>query len=117
PLRDLRAVVASAADVAREESTRDLAARLKEVLDRRAASEQQEWLRDLISSLDAGRVVRALRLASRPPEPGETISPELTTKLTEATGAAMAADTPSDRWATLLDALAYSPIRRTVTPA
>ncbi|MBW8825463.1 MAG: hypothetical protein JF603_03800, partial [Acidobacteria bacterium] len=116
-LRDLRAVVASAADVARDESTRELASSLKEVLDRRAAAEQQAWLDELTTSLAAGRVVRALRLASRPPEPTETLSAELTTQLADAASAAMAADTPSDRWATLIDALAYSPVRRAVAPA
>lgn len=116
-LRDLRAVVSGAEDVAREESTRDLATRLKEVLERRTAAEQTEWFQDLTTSLDAGRVVRALRLSSRPPQPGESLPEELTTKLTEAAGAAMTAEIASDRWATLLDAVAYSPVRRNVVPA
>lgn len=116
-LRDLRAVVTSAEDVSREESTRELAAKLKEVVERRTASEQTEWLQDLTSSLDGGRVVRALRLSSRPPLPGEQLPEELTTKLTAAASAAMTADIAPDRWATLLDAVAYSPVRRDVVPA
>jgi hypothetical protein len=116
-LRDLRAVVTSADDVARDESTRELAGRLREVLDRRTSAEQTEWLQDLTTSLEGGRVVRALRLSSRPPQPGETVPAELTTKLAEAASAAMTADIAPDRWATLLDAVAYSPVRRNVEPA
>ncbi|MCU1374963.1 MAG: hypothetical protein JWO68_2249, partial [Actinomycetia bacterium] len=116
-LRDLRAVVTSAEDVSRDESTRALATQLREVLERRTTAEQDEWLRDLTSSLDGGRVVRALRLSSRPPQPGETLPAELTTKLAEAASGAMTAEIAPDRWATLLDAVAYSPIRREVEPA
>lgn len=116
-LRDLRAVVTSADDVSRDESTRELAAKLKEIAERRTASEQTEWLQDLTSSLEGGRVVRALRLSSRPPQPGEQLPEELTAKLTEAANGAMTADIAPDRWATLLDAVAYSPVRRNVVPA
>jgi hypothetical protein len=116
-LRDLRAVVSAADDVAREDSTRELAAELKSVLERRSSSEQQEWLSDVRSSLQGGRVVRALRLSSRPPQPAETLPAEILTALSDAAAAAMTADIASDRWATLLDAVAYSPVRRTVVPA
>jgi hypothetical protein len=116
-LRDLRAVVSAADDVAREDATRELAAELKAVLDRRSSSEQQEWLTDVTSSLQGGRVVRALRLSSRPPQPTETLPEETLTALSDAAAAAMTADIAPDRWATLLDAVAYSPVRRTVVPA
>jgi hypothetical protein len=116
-LRDLRAVVTSADDVARDESTRELAGRLREVLERRATAEQDEWLNDLKTSLKDGRVVRALRLSSRPPQPGENLPDDISTELTNAANTAMAGDITSDRWATLLDAVAYSPVRRTLAPA
>jgi hypothetical protein len=116
-LRDLRAVVTAADDVAREEATRELAAELRSVLERRTASEQSEWLSDVTSSIEGGRVVRALRLSSRPPQPSETLPPEMLAALADAAGAAMTNEIASDRWATLLDAVAYSPIRRTVVPA
>lgn len=116
-LRDLRAVVASSDDVARDESTRELASRLREVLERRSVAEQDEWLRDLRGSLKDGRVVRALRLSSRPPQPGENLPEDIGAELATAAGTAMSSDITSDRWATLLDAVAYSPIRRTITPA
>jgi hypothetical protein len=116
-LRDLRAVVASSDDVARDESTRELASRLREVLERRSSAEQDEWLRDLRASLKDGRVVRALRLSSRPPQPGENVPEDIGSELAAAAGAAMSSDITPDRWATLLDAVAYSPIRRTIAPA
>jgi hypothetical protein len=116
-LRDLRAVVAAADDVARDEAARELAGRLREVLERRTTSEQQEWLDDVTGSLDGGRVVRALRLSSRPPQPNESLPDEVQARLAEAASAAMTADIAPDRWATLLDAVAYSPVRRNVSPA
>ncbi|HEV2767487.1 MAG TPA: hypothetical protein VGV63_07260 [Acidimicrobiales bacterium] len=116
-LRDLRSVVVSADDVARDPSTREAAARLREILERRTTAEHQEWLADLCGSLESGRVVRALRLSSRPPQPGDHLPPEVITRLAEAAGAAMTADAGPERWATVLDAVAYSAVRRNVTPA
>ncbi|MGE3835064.1 MAG: hypothetical protein AB7H43_09795, partial [Acidimicrobiia bacterium] len=115
-LKDLRAVVHAADDVVREDATRPVVAELRAVLERRAASEQQEWLDDITASLVGGRVVRALRLASRSPQPNESLPPELATRLAEAAGAALTAEAAPDRWATVLDAVAYSPVRRAVTP-
>jgi hypothetical protein len=116
-LRDLRAVVGSADDVARDESTRELAASLRSTLERRTVAEQEEWLNEVRGSLSAGRVVRALRLSARPPQPNESLPDEVSTALATAAGAALAADAPADRWATVLDAVAYSPVRRSITPA
>ncbi len=116
-LRDLRSVVSTADDVARDESTRELATELKAMLEQRTESEQRGWLTDIESSLAGGRVVRALRLSSRPPEPGNTFPAELTARLTEAANGALTAEIASDRWATVLDAVAYSPVRRSVVPA
>ena len=116
-LRDLRSVVSTADDVARDESTRELAAELKAMLEQRTESEQRGWLTDIEGSLAGGRVVRALRLSSRPPEPGNTFPAELTERLTVAANGALTADIASDRWATVLDAVAYSPVRRSVVPA
>jgi hypothetical protein len=115
-LKDLRAVVHAADDVVREDATRPLVVQLRATLDRRSASEQQEWIDDITQSLADGRVVRALRLASRSPQPNESLPAELATQLAEAAGAALTADAAPDRWATVLDAIAYSPVRRSVTP-
>ena len=66
--------------------------------------------------MQAGRVVRALRLSSRPPKAGAPIPGDVATQLAEATAASLTSDTGPDRWATVLDALAYSPVRRRVIP-
>ncbi len=115
-LADLRSVVVSADDVAREEQTRELAAKLRDVLERRTREEQAAWRDDFDTSLERGRVVRALRLSSRSPVPGERLPDEAATRLAEAAGKAMTADVAPERWGTLLDAVAYSAVRRAVTP-
>lgn len=115
-LRDLRSVVAGA-DVARDEESRQLAATLREGLERRVTAMRDEWVTEVTRHLDEGRVVRALRLAARPPDPHSRLPSALADRLSEAAGQAMAPDTPPDRWAALLDAVAASPVRRSVHPA
>ncbi len=114
-VRDLRAVV-SGSDTARDEEGRALAAQLREALDRRAAAERQTWVDEITSSLDDGRVVRALRISGRPPEPGLRFPAELAKRLSDASGEALAPDTTPDRWAAVLEAVVASPVRRTITP-
>ncbi|HEX6785761.1 MAG TPA: hypothetical protein VF076_01075, partial [Acidimicrobiales bacterium] len=118
-LRDLRSVVTTAADpvVARDDATRELAAELRDALDRRQNEEHEQWLADITAALDVGRVVRALRLSSRPPKAGVRFPPELGNRLTEATTAALTPDAASDRWAAVVEALAFSPVHAVVTPA
>jgi hypothetical protein len=115
-LRDLRSVVAGA-DLARDDETRQLAVGLREMLETRLTNMREEWVRDITTQLDEGRVVRALRLASRAPEATTRLSAEQTRRLTDAAGAAMSPDTAPDRWLALLEAVAASPVRRDVTPA
>lgn len=114
-LRDLRSVVA-AADAARDDDSRLLAGTLREALDRRITTARDEWLAEVGKCIDEGRVARALRLAARPPDPTMRFPADLATRLGEAAGDAMAADTPPDRWLVLLDAVAASPVRRNVKP-
>ncbi len=115
-LRDLRSVVAGA-DAARDDESRALAANLREFLDRRVDGLRQQWTGEIAKLLDENRVVRALRLAARPPEPSARMDQELTQRLTDAAGEAMASDTPADRWLALIDAVSASPVRRSVKPA
>lgn len=115
-LRDLRSVVAGS-DAARDDETRLLAGTLREGLERRLARMRDEWLGDITTSVESGRIARALRLSARPPDPTMRFPAELAVRLSEAAGAAMAPDTPPDRWLVLLDAVAGSPVRRTVKPA
>jgi hypothetical protein len=65
-LRDLRSVVNAAGDAGRDEEARALAAQLREALANRVEKEHAAWLADLAETVQAGRVVRALRLSSRP---------------------------------------------------
>ena len=115
-LRDLRSVVAGG-DAARDDETRALAASLREALDRRVDTLRLQWTAEIAKHLDENRVVRALRLAARPPEPAARMDAELTQRLSEAAGEAMAPDVPADRWLAVLEAVAASPVRRSVKPA
>jgi hypothetical protein len=115
-LRDLRSVVAGS-DIARDEDSRQLAAALRETLERRIEGQRQEWLDEVRRNLAEGRVVRALRVSARPPDPGTRFPAEMAAELAEAAGQAMSPDTTPDRWAAVLDAVAVSPVRRSVKPA
>ncbi|MFP4512378.1 MAG: hypothetical protein ACLFRV_05460 [Acidimicrobiales bacterium] len=115
-LRDLRSVVVAADTAARDDETRELAANLREGLNRRVEEEHHAWLRELDETLTAGRVVRALRLSSRPPKAGAPLPPELAQRLADAASAAFGPEVTQERWATVLDAVTYSPVRQHVTP-
>jgi hypothetical protein len=68
-LRDLRSVVSAADSGPRDEESRALAQELKDGLASRVDAEHTTWLEELNATLDVGRIVRALRLSSRPPRP------------------------------------------------
>jgi hypothetical protein len=118
-LRDLRSVVAASDDplVARDESTRELAAELKTALATKQEEELQLWLSDVEAALDVGRVVRALRLSAMPPKAGVPFPPALAVRLADATNAAMQPADAPDRWIALLEAAAFSPVRSMIAPA
>jgi hypothetical protein len=116
-LRDLRSVVVAADTGAKDEESRELASQLREGLTARLDSEQAAWIAELQETLTEGRVVRALRLSSRPPKAGAPLPADVATKLAEAASAALTSDTLPDRWATVLDALSFSPVRLNVAPA
>lgn len=115
-LRDLRSVVTGAEAVARDDETRLLAGTLREALERRLVKVREEWVTEITRCLDDGRLVRALRVSARPPDPGTRFPAEVATRLAEAAGGALAPDATPDRWAVILDAVAGSPVRRQVTP-
>ena len=115
-LRDLRSVVSAADDAGRDEDARAVADQLREALINRVEKEQSAWVAEVAENLQEGRVVRALRLSSRPPKAGSPLPGNLTEQLITTTNEALTAETGPQRWATVLDALAYSPIRRRVVP-
>jgi hypothetical protein len=117
-LRDLRSVVAASDDplVARDESTRALASELKSALTAKQDEEFNLWLGDVEAAVDVGRVVRALRLSAEPPKAGVPFPAALGSKLGSATVAALSTEDPPERWITVLEAAAFSPIRTLVIP-
>jgi hypothetical protein len=115
-LRDLRSVVVAADTAAKDDESREKAAALRDGLARRVEQEQTNWLQELASTLAEGRVVRALRLSSRPPKAGARFPADLSERLSEAASDALTAEVSPERWATVLDAISLSPVRLTVTP-
>ncbi len=115
-VRDIRKVVVAAEGGARDKESRALAEQLQAGLTARVESDHAKWLAELNELLGEGRTVRALRQSSRPPKAGAPLPPDLVTRLTEAANTSMTADTSPDRWATVLDAVAYSPVRQQVKP-
>jgi hypothetical protein len=117
-LRDLRSVVAAADDplVAREESTRELAAELKQALLDKQEREYQNWLDDIDAAVGVGRVIRALKLSGQPPKAGVPFPPEAANRLAAATLTALEPTATSERWSALLEAVAFSPVRTLVVP-
>jgi hypothetical protein len=114
-LRELRATVMTAAP--RDEAGRALERQLREALEQRITKLRQDWETDLTQALDEGRVLQALRLSAKTPEPTARFPASLVMRLAEQAGQAMTAEIPSDRWLALLDAAAESPVRRQVKPA
>lgn len=115
-LRDIRSVVVAADGAARDEESRQLAEQLRAGLAERVEKEHRDWLAEIAANLDEGRTVRALRLSSRPPKAGAPLPPDLAERLAHATSEALTAEVTTERWATVLDAVSYSPIRLSVAP-
>jgi hypothetical protein len=116
-LRDLRSVVSAAGDAGKDPEARALADELKAGLAGRVDAEHALWIEELTATVDVGRVVRALRLSSRPPKAGSPLPAELSARLVASAGEALAADASGERWIAVLDALAFSPVRDKVIPA
>ncbi|MDA8295678.1 MAG: hypothetical protein M0004_03640 [Actinomycetota bacterium] len=113
-LRDLRATVTAAAP--RDEASRELLRQLRTSLDERVTKLRTTWEHDLSHALEEGRVLQALRLSSRPPEPAARLAASLVTPLAEAASAALNPSASVDRWIALLEAALLSPVRRLVKP-
>ncbi len=118
-LKDLRSVVASGEDpiIVRDESTRSLAATLKTALAAKQEKAMGEWLEDIATAVEIGRVVRALKMAGEPPKAGTRLPEELAARLAGAAAAGLTADASSERWIALVESVAFSPVRTLVTPA
>lgn len=115
-LRELRAVVTASRTVTLDDEARTLARTLHQTLDERVKALQDDWLSRMGTSLDEGRVIDAVRLSARPPEPATRLPAEVAVRLAEVAGAAMTAELEPGAWTALLGAVVESPVRRTVKP-
>jgi len=115
-LRDIRSVVVAAENFARDEASRDLAEKLRAGLTARVDAEHRKWLDELAATIADGRTVRALRLSSRPPKAGSPLPADMAERLAALASGSLSPEISQDRWATVLDAVAYSPVRSAVKP-
>lgn len=115
-LRDIRSVVVAAENAARDTESRDLADQLRVGLTARVDSEHRKWLDELAKTISDGRTVRALRLSSRPPKAGAPLPSDMAERLAAIASESLTSEISHDRWATVLDAVAYSPVRSLVKP-
>ncbi len=115
-LKDLRTVVVAADSAARDEESKALAKKIQEGLTTRVEREHRAWLNEIVNHLTDGRTVLALTRSSRPPKAGAPLPIDVSERLTKAAVASLTSDTAAKRWATVLEALAYSPVRSLVTP-
>jgi len=113
-LRDLRSTVAAAAP--RDEIGRELLSTLREALTTRVTKLRSGWEEEITKALDEDRVLQALRLSARPPEPTTRFPAALVERLVAAAGAGMSSTVPKDRWLALLEAASNSPVRRSIHP-
>jgi len=116
-LRDIRSVIVASESIQKNDEVRSLAENLKEGFNKRVDTDQKNWLKEVISTLKEGRIVRALRLSSRPPKAGFPLPEDLLNSLTEATNMALSADVTQSRWGTIAEAAAFSPVHDRVIPA
>jgi hypothetical protein len=113
-LRDLRSTVAAAAP--RDEVGRELLSKLREALTTRVNKLRSGWEEEITKALDEDRVVQALRISARPPEPTTRFPAALVERLVAAASAGMSSTVPKDRWLALLEAASNSPVRRSIRP-
>ena len=115
-LRDLRSVVAGAAQGAVDPEMHALAEELRGKLAARVDREHSAWIADLGALLGKGRVVTALRVSHRPPKAGTPLPESLAASLRDAATGELHADSDDDHWVRMLEAAAQSPVRLVLTP-
>ena len=115
-LRDIRSVIAAADRAARDDETRALADSLRAGLGQRLEVDHRKWLDELASTIGEGRTVRALRISSRPVRPGSPLPPDMAERLAGLAAADLNPTANQQRWATVVDSVALSPVRTQVIP-
>ena len=115
-LRDIRSVIAAADRAARDDETRVLAESLRTGLAQRLEVDHRKWLDELAGTIGEGRTVRALRISSRPVKPGSPLPPDMAERLAGMAAADLNPTANQQRWATVVDSVALSPVRTQVIP-
>lgn len=115
-LRDIRSVIAAADRAARSDETRALAESLRAGLAQRLEVDQRQWLDELARTIGEGRTIRALRLSSRPPKAGTPLPPDMAERLAGLAAADLNPTANQQRWSTVVDSVALSPVRTQVIP-
>ena len=110
-IRDLRTVLVAAEDSARDDESRELTEKIRSGLNQRVEKAQIEWQDEIRSALKEERVVRALRLSSRPPKAGSPLPPDIAETLTVQANEALGGDVSQQRLGIVLEAIAFSPVR------
>ncbi len=110
-IRDLRTVLVAAEDSARDDESRELTEKIRTGLNQRVEKAQVEWQDEIRSALKEERVVRALRLSSRPPKAGSPLPPDIAETLTTQANEALGGDVSQQRLGIVLEAIAFSPVR------
>ncbi len=115
-LRDIRSVIAAADRATRTDETRALAESLRAALTQRLEADQRRWLDELAVTIGEGRTIRALRLSSRPPKAGTPLPVDMAERLASIAAQDLTPANNQQRWSTVVDAVALSPVRTQVVP-
>ena len=115
-LRDIRSVIAAADRAARTDETRALAENLRAGLAQRLEVDHRRWLDELAGTIGEGRTIRALRLSSRPPKAGTPLPVDMAERLASMAAEDLNPTTNQQRWSTVVDSVALSPVRTQVIP-
>ncbi|MYA85244.1 MAG: hypothetical protein F4Y12_06630 [Acidimicrobiaceae bacterium] len=115
-LRDIRSVIAAADRAARTDETRALAESLRAGLAQRLEVDHRRWLDELAGTIGEGRTIRALRLSSRPPKAGTPLPVDMAERLANMAAEDLSPNTNQQRWSTVVDSVALSPVRTQVIP-
>ena len=115
-LRAIRSVIAAADRAARTEETRALAESLRAGLAQRLETDHRQWLDELASTIAEGRTIRALRLSSRPPKAGAPLPADMAERLANMAAADLNPTGNQQRWSTVVESVALSPVRTQVVP-
>lgn len=116
-LEDLRSVVAASESFIRDAEVATLASTLKEKLMERLEKEQGDWLKDINTLLEEGRIIRALALSGRPPKAGSPLPKEVYNQLIIKTNEVLTSEVHDRRWVSFLKAISRAPVAQHIAPA